>query len=121
MFEIELFICIKMDLVLDNLWRLIFYKNKPTNLLFILVGSWFSEMIIGAGWLCELYAKNCLNKNYWLKWNIRILSSTVFRLKFVFTELFRYRKGFPSFFLLLHKMLNQSLRTQSAVGGGLMV
>ena len=29
--EIELIICIKMDLVLNNLQRLICYKTQPTN------------------------------------------------------------------------------------------
>ena len=31
MFEIELFICIKRNLALNNLQRLIYYKNKQTN------------------------------------------------------------------------------------------
>ena len=31
MFEIELIICIKMDLALNNLQRLICYKTQPTN------------------------------------------------------------------------------------------
>ena len=31
LFEIELLICIKMDLALNNLQRLICHKNQPTN------------------------------------------------------------------------------------------
>ena len=31
LFEIELIICIKMDLALNNLQRLIYYKNQPTD------------------------------------------------------------------------------------------
>ena len=32
LFEIEVIICIKMDLALNNLRRLICYKTQPTNL-----------------------------------------------------------------------------------------
>ena len=38
MFEIELFICLKMDLALNNLERLMYHKTKP-NLTLVLSSS----------------------------------------------------------------------------------
>ena len=43
LFEIELFICIKVDLAWNNLQRLIFYKTQTNKLYHFRVGalSWF--------------------------------------------------------------------------------
>ena len=43
MFEIEVIICIKMDLALDNQQRLIYHKIQITNYLFLSKSIWSTD------------------------------------------------------------------------------
>ena len=54
MFEIELFICIKVDLELNNLQKFICHKSKQTNKLNWIVWNWTDldiETVIMLNWI----------------------------------------------------------------------